>query len=65
MLRAVAGTADVLLVTALDELAWLLNLRGSDVAHNPVFVGYALVTQDKATLYVDSAKASHPALPPC
>ena len=49
----------MLLVTALDELAWLLNLRGSDVAHNPVFIGYALVTPDSATLYVEAAKVRH------
>ena len=47
----------MLLVTALDELAWLLNLRGSDVAHNPVFIGYAMISKDKAALYVDAAKA--------
>ena len=60
-----AGKADVLLVAALDELAWLLNLRGSDVAYTPVFIGYGIVTQDTATLYVDPSKvpASPQALP--
>lgn len=41
-----------MVVTALDETAWLFNLRGGDIAYNPVFMSYALVTADKATLYV-------------
>ncbi len=45
-----------MLVTALDEVAWLLNLRGADISYNPVFVSYVLVEADSATLYVDSAK---------
>jgi Xaa-Pro aminopeptidase len=40
----------------MDETAWLLNLRGSDIQYNPVFFSYAVVTQDSATLYVDDAK---------
>ena len=48
--------ADALLVTALDEVAWLLNLRGSDVPYNPIFVSYALLTADAATLYVAPGK---------
>lgn len=35
--------ADFLLVTSLDEVAWLFNLRGSDIPHNPVFYGYAII----------------------
>ena len=46
----------MLLVTALDEVAWLLNLRGGDVAHNPVFLAYVMVTEQDATLYVDQKK---------
>ena len=49
--------ADALLVTALDEVAWFLNLRGSDVSYNPVFLSYVLLTKDDATLYVDQQKA--------
>ncbi len=49
--------ADVLLVTSLDEVAWLFNLRGSDVACNPVFVSYAALPLDgSAVLYVDEGK---------
>ncbi|KAK0622863.1 peptidase M24, structural domain-containing protein [Immersiella caudata] len=43
-------------VSLLDEVAWLFNLRGSDIAYNPVFFSYAIVTQDSATLYADSSK---------
>ena len=52
---AVAG-AGALAVTMLDEVAWLLNLRGGDVAYNPVFLSYVLVTADEATLFVDASK---------
>lgn len=45
-------------MTALDEIAWLLNLRGSDISYNPVFVSYVILTLDKATLYVDKSKVS-------
>lgn len=46
-----------LIVSALDEVAWLLNLRGSDIEFNPVFYSYAIVTLDKSvTLYADNLK---------
>lgn len=45
-----------MVVSMLDEVAWLFNLRGSDIPYNPVFFSYAAVTHDSATLYVDSAK---------
>lgn len=45
-------------VTALDEIAWLFNLRGSDIAYNPVSFAYALVTRDDVTLYIDDQKIS-------
>jgi Xaa-Pro aminopeptidase len=50
--------AGALAVTMLDEVAWLMNLRGGDVAYNPVFLSYALVTIDSAILFVDSDKIS-------
>ena len=43
-------------VSALDEIAWLFNLRGSDVECNPVFYSYAIVTESEAILYVEPAK---------
>ncbi|KAG5190477.1 peptidase [Tribonema minus] len=48
--------AAALVVCALDEVAYLLNVRGCDVAHCPVAIAYALVTRDAATLFIDAAK---------
>jgi Xaa-Pro aminopeptidase len=47
-----------LLVTTLDDICWLLNLRGSDIDFNPVFFAYLLFypKTKSATLYVDEAK---------
>ena len=44
--------AQIHLMTALDEIAWLFNLRGNDIVNNPVFLSYALITQKEAYLYV-------------
>lgn len=46
------------LIVALDEVAWLLNLRGADVDYNPIFISYVLVLPNAVTLYVDSAKVT-------
>ncbi|KAJ3322812.1 hypothetical protein HDV06_002673 [Boothiomyces sp. JEL0866] len=45
-----------LVVSALDEIAWLFNLRGTDIAFNPVFLSYALVTLNEVYLYIDTTK---------
>lgn len=45
-----------MLVSALDDIAWTLNLRGTDVHCNPVFVSYMLIDTKRATLFVDRAK---------
>ncbi|MEE1458472.1 MAG: aminopeptidase P family protein [Segatella copri] len=50
--------ADGMLVSALDDIAWTLNLRGTDVHCNPVFVSYLLVESDKVSLFVDDNKLS-------
>ena len=42
------------LVTALDDIAWVTNLRGNDVDFNPVFLAYLCITPEKATLFVDT-----------
>lgn len=47
---------DGMLVSALDDIAWTLNLRGADVRCNPVFVAYLLIASDKATLFIDPCK---------
>lgn len=51
-----AEEVEGMLVTMLDEVAWLTNLRGSDVEYNPVVVAYMIVTLDNAVLYVDERK---------
>lgn len=50
--------ADGMLVSALDDVAWTLNLRGTDVHCNPVFVAYLLIDSDHATLYCNKEKLS-------
>jgi len=47
---------DAHVVSALDDVAWLLNLRGCDVDFNPVFISYVVVEREEATLYVDMGK---------
>lgn len=48
--------ADVFILSALDDIAWLLNLRGNDVAYNPVVIAYCLVTADTVSLYITHEK---------
>ena len=48
--------ADGMLMAALDDIAWTLNLRGSDVHCNPVFVSYLLITSTNAILYINKEK---------
>ena len=48
--------AEALLVTALDDIAWTLNLRGSDVHCNPVAVAYLLIDVEKTILYINKVK---------
>lgn len=50
--------ASGMLVPALDDIAWTLNLRGTDVHCNPVFVSYLLITQDAVTLFADGRKVT-------
>lgn len=42
-----------MVVTMLDEVAWLFNLRGADIAYNPVFFAYATITPAQVTLFVN------------
>ena len=50
--------ADGVMLTMLDEVAWMTNMRGSDVDYNPVFVAYMLVTANEAKLFIESAKVN-------
>ncbi len=54
--RIAQHQADGVLISALDEIAWTLNLRGNDVHCNPVFVSYLLITHNKVTLYITPQK---------
>lgn len=48
--------ADIFVMSALDDIAWLFNIRGNDVSFNPVVIAYALVDMENATLFIDSEK---------
>ncbi|KAF4320679.1 hypothetical protein BBO99_00001274 [Phytophthora kernoviae] len=47
--------ADAIVLTALDDIAWLFNIRGNDVEFNPVVTSYAVVTSETATLFLNAA----------
>ncbi|GJQ14059.1 hypothetical protein GpartN1_g5850.t1 [Galdieria partita] len=51
---------DMLLVSLLDEIAWVLNLRGSDIPHCPVFLSYFLIGLNQNILYINRQKIPHP-----
>ncbi|MDB2384302.1 aminopeptidase P family protein [Endozoicomonas sp.] len=54
--------ADHLLISTLDDIAWLFNLRGSDIECNPVFLAYALFSRDGVRLYIDDRRIEADAL---
>ena len=54
--KIVAQSADWCLISALDEIAWLLNLRGRDIDFNPLFYSYLLVGTDDSYLFIDEKK---------
>lgn len=47
---------DYILISALDEIAWTLNMRGTDIECNPLFVSYLLISEKEATLYINKEK---------
>lgn len=49
---------DLHIVTSLDDVAWITNLRGSDVAYNPVFLGYLLISASDVCLFVSPEKCN-------
>ena len=55
-----ARGADWHFIATLDDIAWLFNLRGADVSFNPVFVSFALISQQQATLFVALSKVDAP-----
>jgi Xaa-Pro aminopeptidase len=54
-----AEGADAIVITALDEVAWLLNIRGYDIPNNPVVHAFVTVTSISVNLYVNESKLSH------
>jgi len=54
--KMVEQLTDMLVVAALDEIAWLFNIRGRDIKFNPLVIAYALISQDKALLFMDPDK---------
>ncbi|RZK40694.1 MAG: aminopeptidase P family protein [Pedobacter sp.] len=50
--------ADVHVISSLDDLAWLFNIRGKDVSYNPVVLCYAMVSSHETTLYINEEKLS-------
>lgn len=50
---------DYLIVSALDDIAWLLNLRGSDINYNPVFYSYFIVDINKSYIFIDNKKLNN------
>lgn len=48
--------ATILVITALDQIAWFLNLRGSDIPYNPVFFAYLIIKMDSIVLLIDKTK---------
>ncbi|KAF5351112.1 hypothetical protein D9756_008273 [Leucocoprinus leucothites] len=53
--------AKAVVVTMLDEVAWLFNLRGSDIDYNPVFFSFAIVTEDKVSLFINTNQVNEAA----
>lgn len=53
--------ADAVLISALDEIAWILNMRGNDIHCNPVFIAYLLITEQETTLFVSESKLTRTA----
>lgn len=56
--QALVHPSDTLLCSALDDIAWALNLRGSDIDCNPLFMAYLLISPAQATLYLSPEKIS-------
>ncbi|ODQ82737.1 hypothetical protein BABINDRAFT_159254 [Babjeviella inositovora NRRL Y-12698] len=51
-----ASSAEGTVISALDEIAWIFNLRGTDIAFSPVFFAYSIITPSKVVLYINQVK---------
>ncbi|VDN10515.1 unnamed protein product [Dibothriocephalus latus] len=56
--QMVKENVGAVVIFALDEIAWLLNLRGDDISHNPVFFAYLVVTRDVLHLFIDAERGA-------
>ena len=56
--KMVDKNAESYLITSLDDIAWLFNIRGNDVLYTPVVLSFAIITKDCAKLYIDKDKVS-------
>ncbi len=54
--RLASVQADLLPITKLDQIAWLFNLRGGDIPYNPLFIAYALIESERATVFTDATR---------
>ena len=54
--------SDYLIISSLDDIAWLFNIRGSDIECNPVFLAYTVLSQDNAILYINDNRIQKDAL---
>lgn len=50
---------DSIIISSLDEIAWTLNMRGTDIHCNPLFVSYLIVSQEETILYINSGKLTY------
>lgn len=53
-----AQQVEAMVVTALDEVAWLLNLRGSDLPYSPLVEGYVYLALDRVVLFIEPRKVN-------
>ncbi|KAL4231887.1 Xaa-Pro aminopeptidase 1 [Mactra antiquata] len=60
--KMAAKKADALVITALDEVAYVFNMRGSDIEFNPVFFAYSVITNDSVHLFIDKEKIDNKVL---
>ena len=51
--------ADSYIISSLDDIAWLLNIRGNDVKNNPIVMAHVIITRGSVTLYIDKVKTSN------
>lgn len=52
------NNTEAIILTALDDIAWTFNLRGSDIKYNPVFISFAIITKEKSYLFTNKSKIS-------